>query len=199
MTIPKYDISKDTFIGAWDIPENTSNGLLEYYNQYKDYSEPGKVSNSIQNTAEVNKSIKDSNDISISLEVNKDKRILDYVDKLNLLMGEYKKIYPEVNNLQTFSINNFYIQHYNKGGGFFKWHHERVNTNTQGRLFAFMTYLNTIDEGGTAFLYQNITIQARKNLTLIWPAEWTHTHKGIVSEKEEKIIATGWFEWKKKS
>jgi len=27
---------------------------------------------------------------------------------------------------------------------------------------------------------------------LIWPADWTHTHRGIVAPNEEKIIATGW-------
>ena len=33
----------------------------------------------------------------------------------------------------------------------------------------------------------------RKGLTLIWPADWTHVHRGIVSASEEKYIITGWF------
>ena len=42
----------------------------------------------------------------------------------------------------------------------------------------FMTYLNTVtDLGGTAFKYQNLEVQAEKGLTLIWPSDWTHTHK----------------------
>ena len=28
--------------------------------------------------------------------------------------------------------------------------------------------------------------------TLIWPAEWTHAHKGNIVESGTKYIATGW-------
>ena len=28
---------------------------------------------------------------------------------------------------------------------------------------------------------------------VIWPTDFTHTHRGIVAPKEEKWIATGWF------
>jgi hypothetical protein len=57
-----------------------------------------------------------------------------------------------------------------------------------------MTYLNTVEDGGgTSFFYQRVTLKAEKGLTLIWPVEWTHTHKGEVSETEEKYIVTGWF------
>ena len=58
-----------------------------------------------------------------------------------------------------------------------------------------MTYLNSCD-GGTDFKNQGITIPATKGLTLIWPSEWTHTHKGIISNTSEKYIVTGWFGFK---
>ncbi len=58
-----------------------------------------------------------------------------------------------------------------------------------------MLYLNTIkDKGGTKFLNQKITTPAIKGNLIIWPAEFTHIHKGIVSPSEEKYIATGWFD-----
>ena len=43
------------------------------------------------------------------------------------------------------------------------------------------------------FKNQGITIPATKGLTLIWPSEWTHTHKGVISHTSEKYIVTGWF------
>ena len=55
-----------------------------------------------------------------------------------------------------------------------------------------MTYLNTVPDAGTHFKYQDITTPAEKGLTLIWPPDFTHTHKGEISEKEEKYIITGW-------
>ena len=42
------------------------------------------------------------------------------------------------------------------------------------------------------FLHQNITTPAKKGLTLIWPAFWTHTHRGVISKTKEKYIVTGW-------
>ena len=42
------------------------------------------------------------------------------------------------------------------------------------------------------FYYQKIKCPAKNGLTLIWPADWTHTHRGVISKKEEKYIATGW-------
>ena len=61
------------------------------------------------------------------------------------------------------------------------------------RSLVFMTYLNDVEDGGTEFLYQNLTIPAKKGLTLIWPAFFTHTHKGQISKTKEKYIVTGWF------
>jgi len=54
-----------------------------------------------------------------------------------------------------------------------------------------MTYLNTVKNGGTKFLYQKKTFNAIQGLTLIWPATWTHTHQGVIAKKE-KLIITGW-------
>jgi hypothetical protein len=59
-----------------------------------------------------------------------------------------------------------------------------------------MTYLNDVFEGGeTEFYYQNIKVNARKGLTLVWPADWTHTHRGLVSNTQEKYIVTGWLNY----
>ena len=56
-----------------------------------------------------------------------------------------------------------------------------------------MTYLNTIDDGGgTEFILQNLVASAKQGLTLIWPAGWTHYHRGIVSNTQIKYIITGW-------
>ena len=57
-----------------------------------------------------------------------------------------------------------------------------------------MFYLNDVeDEGETEFYYQKLKVKPKKGLTLIWPADWTHTHRGIPSKTQEKYIATGWY------
>jgi hypothetical protein len=35
-------------------------------------------------------------------------------------------------------------------------------------------------------------VSPKKGLTLIWPADWTFTHRGVPSPTQEKIITTGW-------
>ena len=46
--------------------------------------------------------------------------------------------------------------------------------------------------GGTRFVYQDVTFEARKGRTLIWPPDFTHTHAGVVSPTQHKYIITGW-------
>ena len=55
-----------------------------------------------------------------------------------------------------------------------------------------MTYLNTIENAGTEFFHQDLKVDAVKGKTLIWPADWTHTHRGIINNEKEKYIFTGW-------
>ena len=56
-----------------------------------------------------------------------------------------------------------------------------------------MTYLNTVtDKGGTEFYHQEMTTDAIEGNTVIWSSDWTHTHRGIVTQ-ETKYIVTGWY------
>ena len=64
------------------------------------------------------------------------------------------------------------------------------------RHLVFMTYLNDVDdEGHTEFYHQKLKVKPRKNLTLIWPTDWTFTHRGIASPTQEKYITTGWLNY----
>jgi hypothetical protein len=57
-------------------------------------------------------------------------------------------------------------------------------------------YLNDIDEAGeTEFLYQKRRISPKENTLIIWPAAFTHTHRGnVVHGAKSKYIITGWFD-----
>ena len=61
------------------------------------------------------------------------------------------------------------------------------------RMLAWMVYLNDVtDKGGTHFAHQNITLKARAGDLYIWPAYFTHIHRGIPSPSQIKYIVTGW-------
>ena len=93
-------------------------------------------------------------------------------------------------------IGPFNIQKYDDGGHFRKLHAERTSLHTLHRVFAWMTYLNDVPEGGeTEFPMYGLKIKPEKGKTLIWPAEWTHAHKGAVVAKGNKYIITGWMHY----
>ena len=71
------------------------------------------------------------------------------------------------------------------------YHYESGSINSCERILVYMTYLNDC-EGGTRFLYQGLDVIPKKGKTIIWPAGFTHTHKGVIDHNYEKWIATGW-------
>ena len=130
----------------------------------------------------VNKEFKDSTDLNILWEVSEtDETIKKYQEQVIKQVIKYGNKYECMQSLNMGFTDSFNIQSYKPKGGYKAWHFER-SQNTQERVFAFMTYLTT---------------KAKKGDTVIWPTEWTHTHKSQVSKKHEKYIATGWLELKK--
>lgn len=83
------------------------------------------------------------------------------------------------------------------GGGYHVWHPEQGAGEHSRRVIVYMVYLNDLSEkagGETEFLYQRLRIKPEENLMLLWPAAYTHTHRGnIVLTEEYKYIVTGWF------
>ena len=188
MSFKEYKLPKETFMGGWFIPLEICDGLVSYFNKFNNNATPG-----VLNRNRIKKDVKDSLDLQINMH-NVDEEILAYRIKLQNILELYLKKYPEVDQYHHFNVKTFNIQKYNKNGGFKKWHCERGEKSDMSRVLVFMTYLNDIENGGTHFKYQKITTPSIKGLTLIWPTDFTHTHKGQIVDKE-KIITTGWFEF----
>lgn len=54
-------------------------------------------------------------------------------------------------------------------------------------------YLNTIEEGGeTEFLYCNKRIKAERGRLIVFPAAFTHTHRGNPPIGKDKYIISSW-------
>jgi hypothetical protein len=149
---------------------------------------PGKVFNGL-----VDKSFKDSTDCVLDDPALEQ----DYINALQKITDKYIQMYPSCDLYSPWSIKEtINIQHYAPGQGFKGWHTERVCAEPvcASRHLVFMTYLNDVtDQGGTEFMNQRFTATATKGKTLIWPADWTHTHRGVVSPSQDKFIVTGWY------
>jgi hypothetical protein len=111
----------------------------------------------------------------------------------------WKKIIPiYVNKFsilqeKTFKVDQIKLKKIPPGGGFHQWHYEALAEDSKRRLVVQL-YLNDIDEAGeTEFLYQSTRIKPKKNKLLVWPADWTHTHRGNSPfGTTNKYILTTW-------
>lgn len=89
---------------------------------------------------------------------------------------------------------NCKFQRTRPGEGFHQWHFENGG-ETPYRKLVTMMYLNTVEQGGeTEFLYLHRRIQPRQGRLLIFPAGFTHTHRGNPPLSGTKYILTSWLE-----
>lgn len=109
---------------------------------------------------------------------------------------KYQREYHSVDMLDAWGLfPEFKIQRYRPGEGYFAEHSEHSKMN-HNRVLAWMIYLNDVYDGGyTEFPNQKKKFQPRVGDTLIWPAYFTHSHRGVTSQTETKYIATGWFDY----
>ena len=188
----EFEISENTFIGGWYIDRLVCDNLVNLFNQNKGLARAGTTY--VGTKATVDKERKLSLDLTIPA-ANNQKPFEDYKKELSKCLANYVKKYPAINDNYYFGLKESYnIQYYPPGGGFKKWHFERTSPANSSRVLVFMTYLNTIKNGGgTEFKHQQIITPCEKGLTLLWPPDFTHIHRGQVSKKHKKYIVTGWY------
>ena len=188
-------VKNPNFIGAWMIkPDDICDKIIDHFEKNKDKQLSGALGGGV-----VNLDRKNSIDIMIKpRDVKLPENVIfkEYLSKLFACYEDYLQQWPFLQKLaKKVEISDFNLQRYQKGQHFQVLHAERSSLGTLHRLFAWMTYLNDVDiadGGSTFFSHYDIDIQPQKGLTLIWPAEWTHAHKGNLIKRNTKYIITGW-------
>mgnify|MGYP001157307677 CR=1 FL=1 len=182
------------FIGSWIInPISICDDLISYFESNKDKQQQGKISGG------ENLDVKNSIDIGIlpkDLELPCNAVFKAYFKSLFSCYRDYTTQWPFLTQIvKNVQIGIFNLQRYQSGQHFQSTHTERSSLDNLHRIFAWMTYLNDVDledGGSTFFSHYELEVQPKKGLTLIWPAEWTHAHKGNVLRANSKYIITGW-------
>ena len=181
------------FIGSWNIENDTlCKEIINLFDENKKMQRKGVTS-----SGDDNSTIKKTTDITITpndLKNIKFKYLNNYIEELYKCYADYQNQWPFLKTmLKNVHIGHFNIQKYLPGGHFAKIHTERSSIQTLHRVFAWMTYLNDVDDGGTTnFSHYDIKIKPEIGNTLIWPAEWTHAHSGELVNSGVKYIITGW-------
>jgi len=115
---------------------------------------------------------------------------------LNICFNEYREKYSILREDKNFT-HDMKVQKTGPGEGYHLWHYENCSSSCFSRSVVFMLYLNTVrpeNAGETEFLYQQRRIQPTENTMILWPAGYTHTHRGNpVHGNAYKYVITGWF------
>ena len=111
----------------------------------------------------------------------------------------YKQYADKFDVLKTCDKHNSYtikIQKTQPGQGYHVWHPETTNRESSNRLLTWSVYLNdNFEAGETEFLYQHYRYKPQKGDCIIFPAAFTHTHRGNPPIGGDKYIITGWVEF----
>jgi len=178
----------------------------EVINQFEKspHKNPGSISDSEGRILNDASKIKKSTDISLHPEQLSDPiwgdLLRTIVDTVYFGLRDYKIRYGQaLYNLPDLEICQLInIQRYLPNEGFYEYHAENISDNNKERVLVWMIYLNDVTDGGeTEFLFQRIFERPTEGKLVIWPADWTHFHRGIPSPTQTKYIITGWLSFKK--
>lgn len=188
------------FFGIYDgvYPEGYCEHLISEFDRLES---AGAGSDRIQSD-NVNSIIKNDYQLNISLKGHQLNvfQNLDIVKiffrGLQICYDEYVKTFPSLTD-GTIRSTTMKMQRTAPGGGYHIWHSEQGSGDHASRVLVYMLYLNTLkpeSAGETEFLYQQKRFSPTANQILIWPASYTHTHRGnTVFGKQSKYVVTGWF------
>jgi hypothetical protein len=110
--------------------------------------------------------------------------------------AEYSNEFWSLKNFTAHNSYSFKIQKTEPGQGYHIWHCESGSRECCTRILAWTLYLNDVEEGGeTEFIYQHMRVKPKQGTLVIWPAAFTHTHRGNPPLTGAKYIVTGWIEF----
>lgn len=119
-----------------------------------------------------------------------------FLNKFWICWNQYLRHYTVLEETGKHYIRSMKIQKTLPAQGYHVWHFESDCSQNSMRIAAWGLYLNDVVEGGeTEFLYQSLRVPAKKGTLVIWPATYTHVHRGNPPLSNEKYLLTGWVEW----
>lgn len=119
--------------------------------------------------------------------------------EINSVLDECVNIYANeffvLKNLNQIKSDEVKLQMTPPRGGYHVWHCEADCKAHGDRVLVWTLYLNDIPdgEGETEFLWQGLRVNPKAGTLCIFPAAFTHTHRGNPVHSCNKYIATGWY------
>ena len=186
VSFPYSDMKLKDFIGIWEkkVPHELCDKTI-------DYIESQPLDKNIGND---NALREDRSTFLIETKPEHKERFRELDDYLTPAATEYANTWGALKG--AFLTNSeIKLQKTLPCQGYHVWHCERNAMQFVMRELVWTIYLNDMPdgEGETEFLFQKYRYQPQKGDIVIFPASFTHTHRGNPPYTRTKYIATGWY------
>lgn len=179
----------EDFIGTWEkfVPSSVCNRVINIHQEYEKndggYSGNFQFPNGKLGRSDYSINLQEiDNDLTREINQYLTACVQDYCDEYHIIKEQ---------PLVSYTVK---VQKTDPGGGYHVWHGENNSFQHCTRCLAWIIYLNDIEDGGeTEFLYQHKRVVPTTGTVVIWPAAFTHAHRGNPPLKETKYIITGWY------
>jgi hypothetical protein len=115
---------------------------------------------------------------------------------VNLAAEEYTSAIGQ--GLGVLHPDSMKVHQNERGGHFSSWHYEYSGEDERykARVLVYVINLTDYVEGdehsGTEFIYQGVHVPPKKGQLLMFPADFTHTHRGNPNYVADRYFCTGW-------
>ena len=184
------ELKPGSFVYALDhaLDTETCRKMIDQFEAKPDQHYVGKVGQQAQQASE----IKRSTDLRISGRA--DWKEIDQIlqSSLSHALGLLSALHPffRVNRLNDIGYNLQRTQ----SGEFYHWHTDSGPGDFTKRQLVAIWYLDDWDGRGgeTEFYFQGLTVKPEAGMLILFPPFWTHIHRGVTMEQDNKYIATTW-------
>lgn len=191
----RYEDNDEDFIATYEnvLSKEECQRLINYFENYLDQSDT--IDDFMLGNSQMPLKDMSRKDISLNIEGELKDIVLD---RLYECYDQYKEVYFPIKSVIESISPYVKMQRTPPRGGYHVWHSELSDINSVHRVLAWIIYLNDIPEGEgeTEFLWQKRRVRPETGKCIIWPAHFTHLHRGNPVYSKFKYVITGWFFYK---
>lgn len=207
LELNKYYSSKDMFVQVFDnvIDKEVCKDIIDVFEKNKEKQYNGVTAGGYTPQTKITKEINFSYGSCLFKfdDIVHDGLKRSYLNYIKNVNSFYDNVYDFSKDLGD---TGYQLQRYNKNEGRYKWHVDTSDeldyvTNHGVRKYAFLLYLNDVDEGGeTGFLIKDLNnTKPQAGRFLIFPTTDQYVHCGFMPKSNDKYIVTGWLHTKNKN